>query len=141
MITYNFNSNPNLPRLLDEIKLEYNIDLPLDSVINNVGHCLRLIGMKDYDGTDCSIKTDHNGFPIVETEEQYYACLQFIIYKYFLNRFVTGIEDGNKLQYWEMLKDRAILQARRSIFNKEKMEDIIKIQYNSYRDGNINKRR
>lgn len=180
---YNFEDNPNLPRLLDSLKREFDIDLELDFVIEEVGTVLRMIGMNtkliktdkikvkdgllelpcfaehiqeirhcnypvmfeiDYqnqikidkiltevDVTYIIYPTDNNGFPKINNESVYYACLHWLIYKYLLKKFMGGVEDGNKLQFFENLKDKYINQARGEYKDGEK-DKVIRSMYSTF---------
>jgi hypothetical protein len=179
---YNFQDNPNLPRLLDSLRREYDIDLELDFVIEEVGTALRLIGINtksvktekmkvvngvlitpcyteqiseikhcnypvmfeveddkikvdksltEVDVTYTIFSTDNNGFPKIIDEEIYYACLHWILYKYLLKKFIGGTEDGNKLQFFENLKDKYINQARGKYKQGEK-DRVVRTMYSTF---------
>ena len=126
---YDFSDNPNIPRILDSAKRDYNIDLHLDFVIEQIADCIRLI-------TANEAQCDKNGFPFISNEKIYYACLHWIIYKLLLKRFFIGIEDGSRLQFFKDLSDKYINQARVNITSSD-MQKIIDIQYSVYnRNGN-----
>lgn len=181
---YNFDDNPNLPRILDTIKRDFNIDLELDYVIEQIAQCLRLIGINSYEKKELKIKaknnqisppcfieditqisfngipiefnmgdtgitlsddfndkeivisynlfpTDNNGFPKIVEEVVYFACVYWVLYNYFLKRFIMGIEKGDRLQYVEQLKNRYILQAK-SKWKDNEHRKTIDVMYSTF---------
>lgn len=185
---YNFNDNPNLPRIIDTIKRDFNIDLDLDYVIEHVAQCLRLIGINANVKKELNIKpknnqitlpcyvediysisvagnpvqytfnkddnkitfsdvnindntnvlvsyrlfsTDNNGFPMINDEELYFACVYWILYQYFLRRFIMGVEQGERLQYVENLKNRYILQAKAK-WQPDERKKTIDVMYSTF---------
>ena len=116
---YDFSDNPNIPRIIDSVKRDFGIDLELDFTIEQIGDCLRLIGKPYYSG---EVPADKNGFPLIKTEKQYYACMYFIVWKYELRKSFTGTFDVNRFQIITQLKDRYINQARVLMTNTDMRE-------------------
>ena len=80
-------------------------------------------------------REDNNGFPFIHTDQEYYACLHWIIYKLLLRRFMMGTEKGDRLQYFERLKNKYVNQARVTITSQD-MQNIINTVYTTYGRAN-----
>lgn len=89
-------------------------------------------------------QNDENGFPLIATEEEYYACYHWVLYQHFLRLFAKGLGQEDKLQYFENLKNRYILQAKAVMTNSE-LQGVVDILYSTYnrtqRYGNSPKHR
>lgn len=91
---YNFSDNENLPRIIDSIKRDFNIDLNLDYIIENVGECLHLIGLKS--------KVEAKEYYKVPTNKQ-------IDLSCFVDDIISVVDDCNRLVYYDFRDNMVII--------------------------------
>lgn len=85
---------------------------------------------------------DNNGFPLIASEEEYFACYHWVLYQHFNKLFAKGLEKGDRLQWFTQLKDKYILQAK-SYISRGEMQQAVNTIYSTYnriaKDGNSTK--